>query len=118
MYKFRESFSTFNQWFAYSISILASVFFLIFEVTEEIGFLSNNFETMKLLRLIALIIAICGSGLSVMYNKMGAICMLAGSLGLMIFYLLQTPQQPHLAILYSIPYIVPSILLLLPKSKK
>jgi hypothetical protein len=112
---FRPYFFAFNLWFSYTISLVASIFFIIFDLPDRFKDVQAGAEAFYYLFFIGLLVAIAGAFLSLFKQKAGAIFMLIGGIAMVCWHILQTPPMVTVAIVYGFPYLVPGFFLLLPK---
>jgi hypothetical protein len=115
---FKDNLSTFSHWFAWTMALLASVFFGIYLFSEDIPKLisSNNTESGFIWFVVFILIAMAGTIFSLWNRLYGGIAMLAGGIGIvMYFYFLSGWLDSNLMFVYGLPYILPGILLLIVK---
>ena len=110
----KESLSVFLHWFSWAISLLASVFFLIYLVTEDIPNLVKGNAKEIIPYLPFLILAILGCFLSLVKRKPGAIMMIVGGIAIVVILYIQGGSAKFgEMVVYGLPYIFPGIILLL-----
>lgn len=114
---FRDQFYTFNVWFSFAISIIATIFLGLFEFLDDVKDLATAAPLFYMF-FVGLVLAMIGSILVIYKMKWGGIMMLAGGCLMVGYQLLQSPPNSSLAIMYGLPYLVPGVLLLLPISER
>jgi hypothetical protein len=112
----KESLSVFLHWFAWAISIVASLFFIFFLVTEGIPDVVKGKDPKLVPYLPFLVAAIIGCFLSLFKRKPGAITMIIAGLAIDVVLYLQGGRASFgIMVVYGLPYIFPGILLLVKK---
>lgn len=110
----KENLSVFLHWFAWAISLIASLLFIIFLAGEGIPDLLKGKARELIPYLPFLLVAIAGSILSLFKRKPGAIMMIAGGVIIdIIIYLHGGSAMFGIMVVYGVPYIFPGLLLLL-----
>jgi hypothetical protein len=109
---YKTNFTGFFHWFAWTISIIASLFFLVFDVREDLVLAIEYHDINKLLLLITLLISITGCFYSVFNRVRGGIIMIAGGTGIVIYYYIFGGMKEFpVMIAYGLPYIIPGVFL-------
>jgi ABC-type amino acid transport system permease subunit len=109
---FGDNLATFMHWFAWTLSIAASAFFLIFLIGEDIPALIKNPNSEFIYFLPWLIVAIAGSLISLFHRKTGAIMMLIGGIAMVTYFYFQSGlAEFSMMVVYGLPYIVGGFLL-------
>jgi hypothetical protein len=114
---FREGLTTFAHWFGWTISVVASIFFLYFLIGEGIPDLlkGKNIEEMKYF-LPFLLLAIIGCFLSFFKIKSGGLMMLTGGIGMVVYFYIKSGLSDFsMMVVYGIPYILAGFLFLVVK---
>jgi hypothetical protein len=110
----RPNMSVFFHWFAWTMSVTASVFFLIFLVGEGFSDIVRGKAKELIPYLPFLLLSISGCALSFFKRKAGAILMIVGGVAIDVILYFQGGQANfRVMVLYGLPYIFPGILLLL-----
>ncbi|MDP4208696.1 MAG: hypothetical protein Q8928_07785 [Bacteroidota bacterium] len=109
MKKFHEGVTTFADWFAYALSIGASIFFATFIIGEGLPSLT---DTTMLIFSVILLAVMAGSVLAIFKRIPGSIIMLAGGISLFIYFMVGGHSQLNMSIAYGMPYIISGTLLL------
>jgi hypothetical protein len=113
---FKDNLSTFSHWFAWTMSVIASIFFGIYMIGEDIPNYISGSDPTLLWFILALLVAITGTALSVWNRINGGLTMLAGGVGLVFyFYFTAGWSDSGLMVAYGLPYILPAFLLLMVK---
>lgn len=111
-----NSFFVFFHWFAWAISVLASILFVVYLVGEGIPDISHGKAKELIPVLPFLIIAIAGCLVSFFRQKAGGIMMLIGGVAIEVVLYIQHGQANFgMMMVYGLPYILPGILFLLVK---
>jgi hypothetical protein len=101
-----SSLPTFLHWFSWTISVIASVFFLVDTIKGGVPYLLVGKEKYAIVFLSFLFVAIAGCLLTFFKRKAGGIMMLLGGLILVIIlYLLGGSAQFGMMVIYGLPYI-------------
>ena len=109
----KDGLSTFMHWFAWAISIGASVLFMIYVFGEEIPRIVVGRNSSLLFFLPWLFIAVIGCIVSFFKQTIGALMMLAGGIGMAVtLYLHGGSSQARMMIVYSGPYILAAFLII------
>jgi hypothetical protein len=105
---------TFIHWFSWTISLLASVFFVIFLLNEGIPDIMKG-KGKELIAFVPwLILAIIGCGLSFFRIRPGAIAMITGGIAMVIVIAVQSGMRDFgIMVVYGTPYILPGLFFLL-----
>jgi hypothetical protein len=112
----KDGLSTFMDWFAWTISLGASVLFMIHVCGGDMPELAG--KNMLLLFLPWLFIAVVGCLLSLFKQTIGASMMLLGGLGMGVtLYLHGGSSQARMMIIYSGPYILAAFLMLIMRKR-
>lgn len=113
---FREGLSTFTHWFAWTLSMVASAFFLYYLISEDIPSLLKNPDPKMMASVPWLALAIVGTIVSFFKRKIGSILMLAGGAALVTTLYIQSGLYEFPMMLgYGIPYVLGGFLLLIVK---
>jgi hypothetical protein len=106
-----EGLSTFTHWFAWTLSVIASTFFIYYLIGDTIPDLIKGKNINELFFLPFLLMAIIGSFLSFFRLKAGAILMLIGGIGMVVnLYLKSGMNDFGMMVVYGLPYILPAFL--------
>lgn len=110
----KNGFTTLFQWFAWTISLGASVFFITYIVDEEIPKILAG-KSKELLPFIAcLLVAVIGCLLSFFRRTSGALMMFIGGIGMATYlYILSGSNELRMIIVYGGPYVLAAFLLLI-----
>jgi len=112
----KTGFSVFFLWFAWAISVIASLLFLIDLISEGIPDVMKGKSVFSITYLPFLIIAMAGCFLSFFKQKPGAIMMIVGGVAIDVVWYLHGGQANFgMMVVFGLPYIFPGILLLLVK---
>lgn len=109
----KDGLSTFMHWFAWTISLVASVLFMMHVFGEAVPDIMAGKNTSLLFFLPWLFIAVAGCIMSFFKQTSGALLMLAGGIGMAVtLYLHSGSGAARLMIVYSGPYILAAFLIL------
>ncbi len=113
MSEFKDGFATFFQWFAWTIALGASVFFMIYAVNDEIPKVLAGHNKELLPFLACLLVAVIGCLLSFFRNTSGALLMFVGGVGMITYlYIHGGLSERRTMIVYGGPYILSALLLI------
>lgn len=113
---FREGLSAFTHWFAWTLSMVASAFFLYYLISEDIPSLLKNPDPKMMAIVPWLVLAIVGTIVSFFKRKIGSVLMLVGGAALVITLYIQSGLFEFPMMLgYGIPYLLSGFLLLIVK---
>ena len=113
---FGEGLTTFTQWFAWTLSVVASIFFLYFLFGDVVPNIVNG-KGLNELKFFVLL-AISGCFLSFFRLKPGGLMMLIGAIGMITyFYIMSGLKDFGMMVVYGLPYILAGLLFLLVKKK-
>ena len=103
--------ATFTHWFAWTLSLVASVFFLFFEIGDIPELLKGDGKEVYFF-LPSLVLAVAGCFTSFFKIKTGSILMLIGGIAMALyFYLSSGLREFGLMVVYGLPYILAGFLL-------
>ena len=110
MNEYKENFTHFFHWFAWTVSLSASVIFLLFDVREDVLYVWHDHNFLLILFLLPLLVAIVGSVYAIFRKIPGGVLMIAGGVGMIGFYcfhagLKEFPQM----VVYGLPYVFPGV---------
>jgi hypothetical protein len=108
-----KGFSTFFIWFAWTISLGASFFFLVYDVAPAVSEFFSGRKTAMLYLVPCLLIAISGSVVSLFKQKTGVILMLIGGLAIFVdlYFIWHGFKMLGMMISYSGPYFIAALLI-------
>lgn len=110
----KENLSVFLHWFAWTISLVASMFFISYLVTEGVPDLLKGKAKDLLPYLPFLVLAILGTIISLFKRKPGAVMMIIGGLAIdVILYFHGGRARFGEMVVYAVPYIFPGLVLIL-----
>ncbi len=113
---FQGGLSTFTHWFAWTLSMVASAFFLYYLISEDIPSLVKNPDPKMMAIVPWLVLAMTGTIVSFFKRIIGAILMLVGGIALIITLYVQSGLFEFPMMLgYGIPYLLGGFLLLIVK---
>jgi hypothetical protein len=116
---FKDNLSTFTDWFAWTMALLASVFFGVFLFEKDIPELILNKSPELLWFVLLVLLSMTGTIVSLWRRIPGGILLLAGGTGLILyFYFLSEWKDIPLMIVFGLPYILPGFLFLLVKNRQ
>jgi hypothetical protein len=114
MKEVKNNLPTFIHWFSWTISVVASVFFIIILVEDDIPAILGGKGQELITHIPWLILAITGCFVSFFRIKPGAILMLAGGTAMVIVIAIQSGMAAFgMMVVYGIPYILPGLFFLL-----
>jgi hypothetical protein len=114
----KNGFATFFQWFAWTISLGASVFFIIYYVDSEVSKILAGKSKELLPFLACLLVAVIGCVLSFARKTSGALLMFTGAIGMAAYlYLHGGLSELRMMIVYCGPYILAAFLLLVTRRR-
>lgn len=110
----KKTTTTFFYWFAWVLSLAASVVFLTFEVREWIVNSFAGKADASLIFIVLLMTAIVGSIVAIFRKITGGWLMLAGGTGLVIFFGLHGGIKVFgMMVVYGLPFVIPGIFFVL-----
>jgi hypothetical protein len=113
---FGDNLSTFSHWLAWSMALVASVFFGFFLFSEDIPAVLNGHNLEMVWFIPCLLIAMAGAICSLWKRIPGGILLLAGGIGMVVFYYFNGGwKEANMMMAYGLPYILPGFLLLIVK---
>ena len=116
---YKESSYTFFHWFAWTISLTASLFFIVFDVRDDVLTIVKDHNLSVIPFLTALIVAIIGSIYSIFKQVPGGIMMFIGGIGLVSSFALQGGLHEFgLMVAYALPYIIAGVFFFFIRNKK
>jgi hypothetical protein len=116
---FGDSLSSFMHWFGWTLALIASIVFIIFDIPDWLILLVKGNGINQVGFYIFLVIAIAGVIVSLFKRVAGGWLMLAGGIGMVGFYYTQSGwKEADMMVVYGLPYILPAFLLLTVKPNK
>jgi len=113
---FGNKLETFTHWFGWTLALVASIFFFIFDFLDWLSKFAGNPLQNENWFYVSMLIAIAGVLVSFFRRMPGAMLMMAGGLGMVVFYYITSGwSDAALMIVYGLPYILPAFLLLIVK---
>jgi hypothetical protein len=108
---YRENFTSFFHWFAWSIACVASFFFILFFFNDDLSVILAGKGKEVLLFLPGLVFAVAGC-ITTFFRKIpGGIMMLTGGIYMVgVIYFQSVAHDYRMMIIYGFPYIFPGIL--------
>lgn len=107
---YKENFTSFFHWFAWTIAIIASLFFLAFDVRENIVSYFHFPNLSVLLIIIALLISITGSFYSLFRQVRGGVIMIIGGIAIVVYYYFTGGiREFPFMLAYGFPFIIPGV---------
>ncbi len=108
---YRDNFTSFFHWFAWSIACIASIFFAIFVIGEGVHDIIKGKGGDLVLFLPGLLLAIIGCIVSFFRKIPGGIMMLIGGIIMVVTLYFQGGSNDYrMMMIYGFPYIFPGIL--------
>jgi hypothetical protein len=110
---YKENFRNFFHYFAWTISLTASVFFIIFEIREDIILVFHDHDKLMVIFLASLLLSIFGSFYSIYKTIKGGTLMIIGGTGMVVYYcILGGLRDFPMMIAFGLPYIIPGVFFL------
>lgn len=118
MSELKNGFSTFFHWFAWTISLGASVFFTMYVIEEKIPKILAGQGKEWLPFVACLFIAVFGCLLSFFRKTSGALLMLVGGIGMATYlYFHGGIREINSMIVYGAPYVLAAFLFLVTRKR-
>lgn len=110
MSEYRESFTSFFHWFAWTISCAASLIFILFFISDDLPAILSGKGKELYVFLPGLLLAISGCVFTFFRKIQGGLVMLAGGIFMVTVIYFQSPVHDfRLMLLYGLPYIFSGI---------
>ena len=110
---YKQNFTTFFHWFAWTISLSASLFFIVFDVRDSFLSIIADHNTVLIPFLLSLLVAIIGSIYSIFRLIHGGALMLLGGSGIVVYFAFHGGLKEFgMMVAYGLPYIIPGVFFL------